>query len=413
MAIRCSIVGCEYDDTHIEREEERRGEEVILTVREFKECARCGNTELISENTGVTSAPRPETEDDADAEEASDEGTVEHDEPTTGGEDATEPAEPTTPTTSDSGSGTDDAVILDDGPGTGGATPDPERGRPAAPDPEPATPESTAETDATGTVANGGSEPAEPATPEADAGPPADDADEQVTDDAVFIDDTGDRTGGLDEAASMDDEPTIASGTTDAEEEYPEDDAVILESSGSDARSGTGVGVGDNASSESAGGGDWPEYDDHRGTRTGGETPTTDAGQSRETGRQRSTGETRSTGTETGTTDSDWPDVGDADQGWDASPDTENVAEDVDFSGLTPEADGGGAVTTERPLSGSSEAVEAGTEPGRDAGRGETTRSRAGGLHCTGCGNAVDRDSSPHRAGDVCPDCSREYLTER
>jgi hypothetical protein len=62
MGIRCSIFGCEYEDTTIERDEKRHGDEVILTVREYRQCTRCENTELISENTGITTLADEERE---------------------------------------------------------------------------------------------------------------------------------------------------------------------------------------------------------------------------------------------------------------------------------------------------------------------------------------------------------------
>lgn len=55
MGVRCSLFGCAYGDSDIEREREERGREVVLTVREYEVCTRCGDTRVISENTGVTS----------------------------------------------------------------------------------------------------------------------------------------------------------------------------------------------------------------------------------------------------------------------------------------------------------------------------------------------------------------------
>jgi hypothetical protein len=406
MAIRCSIVGCEYDDTHIEREEERRGEEVILTVREFKECARCGNTELISENTGVTSVAQPESTEDGTTEGEEDPETEPPAEPTATEDPPIADPEGTAggPDPDPEPAVTDDAVVLDDGPdptdepatadpaasGSGDPTDDPVGSEPW---PGEASGPAGADAAAGGTADAPAGEPTDAsATPDPSGGPGSDEA---VTDDAVFIDGTGDRTGGLDEAAAMDDGPTIT-GSND-EEEYPEDDAVILDSSGSDD-GGTGVGLGGDdwpeAGETTAGG--WPEHDDHGGP--GGRTEAGTAG---------------------------WPDADAEDEGWDARTDDgdDADAEDVDFSGLTPTgSESAGAVTKNRPLSGESEAVEPDTEAdagGERAATGattaapETTGDASTRLVCSGCGHAVDRGSSPHRAGDICPDCSREYLAER
>jgi hypothetical protein len=95
MGIRCSIFGCEYEDTTIERDEKRHGDEVILTVREYRQCTRCENTELISENTGITTLADEERE-------------VGEAEP-----------EPTDPSASDPESTERPEVTADSGPNTG------------------------------------------------------------------------------------------------------------------------------------------------------------------------------------------------------------------------------------------------------------------------------------------------------
>ncbi|RZH69567.1 DUF7093 family protein [Natrinema altunense] len=55
MALRCSLLGHDYGDSEVEREREERGSEVVVTVQEYEECARCGDRNVISENTEVTS----------------------------------------------------------------------------------------------------------------------------------------------------------------------------------------------------------------------------------------------------------------------------------------------------------------------------------------------------------------------
>ncbi|MFW6458314.1 MAG: DUF7093 family protein, partial [Halodesulfurarchaeum sp.] len=53
MGLRCSLFGHAYGEAVTEREQDRRGEEEILTIREVRECTRCGARKLLSENTEV------------------------------------------------------------------------------------------------------------------------------------------------------------------------------------------------------------------------------------------------------------------------------------------------------------------------------------------------------------------------
>ncbi|WP_265109075.1 DUF7093 family protein [Halosolutus halophilus] len=76
MVMRCSLLGHDYGESEVEREREERGSEVVVTVQEYEECARCGNRHVVSENTEVTSLstgadadPRPD-DPDADATDA-------------------------------------------------------------------------------------------------------------------------------------------------------------------------------------------------------------------------------------------------------------------------------------------------------------------------------------------------------
>ena len=55
MALRCSLLGHDYDDPTVKRDREERGSEVVLTVTEFQRCQRCGVEKILSENTEVTS----------------------------------------------------------------------------------------------------------------------------------------------------------------------------------------------------------------------------------------------------------------------------------------------------------------------------------------------------------------------
>jgi hypothetical protein len=122
MGLRCSLFGCEYGDSEIEREREDHGGEVVLTVREFQSCRHCDETRLISENTGVTTVERREEPDDDDVDIDIE---VEAKTPKTDTveqlEDAAESVGRPDPTSDAEVEDkdeppTDDAVILDDGP---------------------------------------------------------------------------------------------------------------------------------------------------------------------------------------------------------------------------------------------------------------------------------------------------------
>jgi hypothetical protein len=54
MGLKCSIFGCDYGETEVEREREEDGDEVIVTIRETETCKRCGDVHLVSENKEVT-----------------------------------------------------------------------------------------------------------------------------------------------------------------------------------------------------------------------------------------------------------------------------------------------------------------------------------------------------------------------
>lgn len=214
MGIRCSVFGCEYEGTEIEREEERRGSEVVMTVREYEECVHCGNVRIVSENTGVTAA------------------------------------DPAAGVSSPGGSGTDESpdagdVIVEAEPDAA-ADGGPDDGHRAA----------TGAGDAT------------------DAGPAADAPDDpgEVTDDAVFIGEDGEDTPAhpeetgdpaVGESASDPDGPGDASDPGDVEapdrsvEPHPDDDVEIIDAGPSTAADETppaeAAGGPDDRGGESAG----------------------------------------------------------------------------------------------------------------------------------------------------------------
>lgn len=54
MAIRCSLFGHDWGESHVEREREEGDAEVVVTVREVRTCGRCNDRDVLSENVEVT-----------------------------------------------------------------------------------------------------------------------------------------------------------------------------------------------------------------------------------------------------------------------------------------------------------------------------------------------------------------------
>lgn len=174
MGFRCSLLGHDYGDSEVDRDREERGDEVVVTVHEFRTCDRCGKTKTVSENKEVTSI-------------AADENVVDG----PGSDDVR------------GGPGGDDTVLIDDGETgtTGSATNDREESAdtPANPteqaDDAPTATETgpaanqgapvSSDTDKPSGVGSGHSvdEPAAPAYDEAEQA-----GDEPVHDDAIILD---------------------------------------------------------------------------------------------------------------------------------------------------------------------------------------------------------------------------------
>jgi hypothetical protein len=161
MALTCSLLGHAYGEGTVERDREERGSEVVLTIKEYETCRRCGTTRVVSENTEVTAV-----EADA-AATAEDRDTAAPGNPVEGAEPADSRDSETAPTAEpDAGDGTTDAE-------------------------EPATPADPAAEDAEIMDAEAGApvdeELAEPSVTAEDVeeSPPA-----AADDDAVVIDDT-------------------------------------------------------------------------------------------------------------------------------------------------------------------------------------------------------------------------------
>ena len=61
MGLRC-LIGHDFGEMQTDRDRRERGDEVIVTLREYRECDRCGHTRVISENKEVRSAAKAEQE---------------------------------------------------------------------------------------------------------------------------------------------------------------------------------------------------------------------------------------------------------------------------------------------------------------------------------------------------------------
>ena len=133
MGLRCSLLGHDYGEPEIEREREEQGNEVVVTVREFEECSRCGERSVVSENKEVTAIEDPEPNPEPSESEA-----VETEPATTVDAGATSDVEETS--TFDDGfeppenAEEDDGVILDDDNGDDEADDEGERGHGEWPD---------------------------------------------------------------------------------------------------------------------------------------------------------------------------------------------------------------------------------------------------------------------------------------
>ncbi|MFW5938819.1 MAG: DUF7093 family protein [Halolamina sp.] len=105
MGLRC-LLGHDFDEPETERERTEEGNEVVVTVREVKTCSRCGEKQVVSENKEITS--------------------IEQLRETATGEPATDADPEPTETTLDDGWSTDDAATRSDvaDPAPGAADPD-------------------------------------------------------------------------------------------------------------------------------------------------------------------------------------------------------------------------------------------------------------------------------------------------
>jgi hypothetical protein len=66
MGLTCSLLGHVRDESETESEREQRGADVVVSTREVRECVRCGDRTVVSENKEVRPADPGGTADDAE-----------------------------------------------------------------------------------------------------------------------------------------------------------------------------------------------------------------------------------------------------------------------------------------------------------------------------------------------------------
>ncbi|MCT9095384.1 hypothetical protein [Haloarchaeobius sp. HME9146] len=366
MGLRCSLLGHDWSETEIEDERDEQGNEVVMTVREYEVCARCGEKTLISENTEVTSVSNgqptdsaAEPADDADtvaaevvAEATADEADaelVDDDEPDVAVESEGE---------TDDDAETEDAEVVDDEAVDG--------------DDEPASPDSTPDdaaavaADDDAMIIDGDDEP-EPAGDAVDA--EADTAEATATD----ADDAGE---------------FVEDAPADPHENPETDDGVILPGDGSEP---------EKTEREH---GEWPE---HEG---GHANATTEAREWPDHGDE-------DDGFDATAPDGEAADVefegGHPQTDAEGKPEKGHDAEFIDNTGaqsVEQEVDQRARSAASNSPTGIASANEA-----RAPGTGSPSRS-GGDLVCPACDNTELAARTSLRAGDICPECKRGYLAE-
>ena len=452
MGLRC-LLGHDFSEPEIEKEREEDGREVVTTVREVKTCSRCGETQVVSENTEVTTieqladhaagdegtnrgatetatgavaetgtAAAGDAGDVGDTGDAGDTGNA-VDATGSGGIAAGDGVDVSkTPdldrTADDVASGVeDDAVILDDDPGP--TDPEPTGEEPI--DEEPTDPADAAESASSVDAAGSASEPATDPTSgaAADSASDSDSASDLAADDedAELIDSNGSddtaRTAatetGATAAADNQSDAAGSEAATSGETSAEDDDGVILDddTTADDGDRAHGAWPADDAETDDAetddgstGGGDHTPWPEQRGE---------DEGFSAEVG---------------GSGDADVEFGGGltpepADPTAESDPDTEYVEAPDD--GIATGTGSGASTASDDRSSRDIDADADGTSP--DAGSGiahgdspdfeRPEAPVASEYYCPACGMTREIDGNSLRPGDICPDCKRGYIDER
>ncbi|UWG46930.1 Zn-finger domains containing protein [Halanaeroarchaeum sp. HSR-CO] len=400
MGLRCSLLGHDYGDVVVEREQDERGSEIVVTVRELRECRRCSAESIVSENTEVRRR-RPEDDRLAAGESTADEATdAAADDPERLVEEAENPAsgvEEAEASVAERERANEDAIILDDSsadavvspdsgsesraeaaesrPDTTEDRPEPTQDRPDTteerPEPTQDRPDTTEERpEPTQDRPDTTEERPEPTQDRPDtAGKPAAD-----TQSAAEADDLSDGTVDTDPAASA------------AERERATDDAMDRRPDTEESTDDSLVAADDAENSDG-------------GQATG--TPSTTGEEWPADSSDRDPDPEPSSGPE------QWPDHPDSEADRDRS--ASEAAESPTGAGFQfEESSGGDEIDGSRtdPSSGIKSA-------GPIDLTGPPDGSLDGILHCPACGYSVAIARSSNRAGDICPDCHAGYLAEQ
>ncbi|MFP4174963.1 MAG: hypothetical protein ACLFSW_04205 [Halobacteriales archaeon] len=102
MSLVCSLVGHDWGEERVETESKEARGQAVVTEREYRECTRCGERRVVSENTEVRPAAGNESAKDESVSEGEEEDEVEEQTSTFAPSDDFETEE------------TEDAAILDD-----------------------------------------------------------------------------------------------------------------------------------------------------------------------------------------------------------------------------------------------------------------------------------------------------------
>ena len=356
MVLRCSLLGHDFGDTEVEHEREERGSEVVVTVQEFEECSRCGERNVISENTEVTSLAA---------------GTDADSLPNDHDPEPTEP--PLEPDATDELTSETDAAVID-------------------------TDESVTETDAEFIDAD-----------EPDSGGDAAfvDADEPaIESDAEFID--ADESGSGTDVEGIDDttESTAESTATDSDtvtaaaETTATDDIDLPTDENGDpvVDDGEILEDDDHAPERDREHGEWPDSNDVGPPVGADSTPSTwpDDDTDAETDSEDAASDPTPTDDDAVVLDNDVP----ADSTNDArSVTAAPPADSIDDANASPES-----------ASGIEWADSVQTPTERDSGPADDIPTE---FYCPRCDYVATGDRASLRAGDICPDCRKGYLSER
>jgi len=358
MGLRC-LLGHNFGEPEVERDREEDGNEVVITVREVKECTRCGDQQVVSENKEITSLDQLTNEAAVVEEQAEAERT--------GAERA--------------GAERDPAAAADPEPAAADAT-----------DPAEAAGGTFVE-EAEGNAADDDGVTVDAADDDPDASePPAEGAGAEI------IDETTTAETGVDDTADPETVADEVPGGSEAEPETdPEvDDGVILDEEPEEPAD-RDPGEWPDVEAEQPGSGEHSPWPEQRGEDEGFDATVADG------------------------TDADVSFGGglkpEAAEDPDVDEDTEYIEtpEETEGGFIATAEESAPTEGSAGPNAGASGASAAGRDPStsRRGDLGGATADTLSEYYCPECGLAEIAGESSMRAGDICPECKRGYVAER